>query len=78
LKDELNKFNLSTLSPKYALAFYTLKSDTENFYKNIEKSIKIDNMTKEDFMEWPLFREFRKDEDYKEKIDKIFSKSIIR
>jgi hypothetical protein len=72
LEQELKEFDVSTLSPVYVLASCALRSDTENFYKNIEKAIIVDKVEKEYFVEWPLFRELRKDPDYEQKIDKAF------
>ncbi len=73
LEKELNKFDASGLSPKYKLAIYALKSDSKNFYKNIKKAIISDDLKKDDFMEWPLYREFRKDPDYEKKIEEAFA-----
>lgn len=72
LEQELRKFDVSTLSPIYILALCALKSDRQNFYKNVEKAIIVDKMQKGDFMEWPLFRELRNDPDYEQRIDTIF------
>ena len=72
LGKNLEKFDTSTLSPKYILALCALKSDKHNFYKNIEGAIIVDEMKEEDFMEWPLFRELRKKPDYEERIKSAF------
>jgi hypothetical protein len=72
LEKELLKFDTSTLSPKYILALCALKSDRNNFYKNMEGAIIVDEMKEDDFMEWPLFREFRKEPDYEERIKSAF------
>jgi len=74
LEKELKEFDVSGLSPMYVLALCALKSDRDNFYKNIEKAIAIDKgkFRKSDFMEWPLFRELRKDPDYEEKINRAY------
>lgn len=68
LGEELQKFDVSVLSPKYLLAVAALKSDKDGFYENVEKAIEVDKMEEEDFMKWPLFRELRKDEEYKQKV----------
>lgn len=73
LAKELAKYDISTLSPKYKLALYALKSDKNNFYKNVEGAITIDQMEEDCFVEWPLFREFRKDPNYEERIKTIFT-----
>lgn len=72
LKEEIEKLDISALSPKFALAVCALRSDRDGFYKNIENAITVDEMTEEHFMEWPLFRELRKDPDYEERIKTVF------
>jgi hypothetical protein len=73
LERELKKFDVSALSPKFALALYALRSDPDGFYRNIENAIIVDKVTKEHFMKWPLFRELRKDPTYEEKINAAFA-----
>jgi len=73
LQEELKKFDISALSPKFVLAVYALRSDRDGFYDNIENAITVDKMSEEDFVEWPLFRELRKDPDYEERIKAVFS-----
>jgi len=75
LDEELKKFDISALSPKFALALYALRSDRDSFYRNVENAIRVDKMSKEDFNKWPLFRELRKEPDYLTRIEKVF-KSI--
>jgi hypothetical protein len=72
LEEELKKFDISALSPKFALALYALRSDRDTFYRNVENAITVDKMSEKDFMEWPLFRELRKDPDYETRIETIF------
>jgi len=73
LQEELKKFDISALSPKFVLAVYALRSDRDGFYDNIENAITVDKMSEEDFVEWPLFRELRKGPDYEERIKAVFS-----
>ena len=73
LEEELKKFDISALSPQFALALYALRSDRDNFYKNVEHAITVDMMKETDFMKWPLFRELRKDPDYEARIKAVFS-----
>jgi hypothetical protein len=73
LEEELKKFDISALSPQYALALYALKSDRDNFYKNVEHAITVDKMKETDFMKWPLFRELRQEQDYEGRIKAVFS-----
>jgi len=74
LSKELSRFDESTLSPRFMVALSALKSDKDGFYKHIEKAIAIEEMTEEDFYDWPLFRELRQDVEYEERIKKAFSK----
>jgi len=73
LQEELKKFDVSALSPKFALAVCALRSDRDGFYNNIENAITVDKMSEEHFVEWPLFRELRRDPDYEERIKAVFS-----
>jgi len=72
LQEELKKFDISALSPKFALALYALRSDRDSFYRNVENAIIVDKMSEKDFMEWPLFRELRQDPDYEARIKTVF------
>jgi len=70
-KNELSKFDISTLSPKYQLAICALKSDKKGFYKYLSNAISVDGLKEEDFMTWPLFREMRLEPEYQTKIKSI-------
>lgn len=72
LEEELKKFDISALSPKFALALFALRSDRDSFYGNVENAITVDKMSEEHFMEWPLFRELRQDPDYEVRIKTVF------
>ena len=74
LDAELNKFDESKLEPKFMVALSALKSDKDGFYENIEKAIAKDEISQDDFDNWPLFRELRQDVEYDERIEKAFSK----
>ncbi len=74
LDAELNKFDESKLKPKFMVALSALKSDKDGFYKNIEKAVARDEISQDDFDNWPLFRELRQDVEYDERIKKAFSK----
>ena len=73
LDEELKKFDISALSPNFALAVYALKSDRDRFYDSIKNAVIVDKMLEEHFMEWPLFRERRQDSDYEARIKAVFS-----
>ena len=75
LEEELKEFDISALSPKFALALYALRSDRNSFYRNVENAITVDKLPEEAFMKWPLFRELRQDPDYEARIKAVF-KSI--
>jgi len=72
LQEQLKQFDISALSPQFALALYALRSDRDSFYRNVENAITVDNMLEEQFMEWPLFRELRQDPDYEARIKTVF------
>ena len=72
LDEELKKFDISALSPKFALALYALRSDRDSFYRNVENAITVDKLPEEAFMKWPLFRELRQDPDYEARITMVF------
>lgn len=75
LEKEIKKFDISSLSPLYKIAIFALRGDRENFYKNVKKAIMADGdkIKKDDFMEWPLFREFRQDPNYRIRIKKLLN-----
>jgi len=73
LDEELKKFDVSALSPKFVLAVCALRSDHSGFYKNVANAITVDKMLEEHFSKWPLFRELRQDSDYEERIRTIFT-----
>ncbi|MFA5093319.1 MAG: hypothetical protein WC543_05195 [Candidatus Omnitrophota bacterium] len=72
LNKELDKIDFSNLDPFFLLGIYALKSDRINFYKNLNKAIITNKLSEESFMEWPIFREFRKDRGYKQKVAQAF------
>lgn len=71
---ELSKFDESNLRPRFLVALSALKSDKGGFYKNMEKAVVIGDITQEEFNEWTLFRELRKDSGYDERIKEAFGK----
>ncbi|NQT67608.1 MAG: hypothetical protein HQ569_08570 [Actinobacteria bacterium] len=73
LEKELVNIDSSTLSPKFVLGIAALKDNEEEFYKNVENAIRVDKVTKNDFKEWPLFRNFRLNKNYTKKINKVFN-----
>lgn len=68
LTKELENFDITSLRPIYLVAYYALKSDKDKFYKFVTDAITVDGMTLNDFLEWPLFREFRRDPNYRKTI----------
>lgn len=72
LSKELEQFDPTSLRPIYLLAYYTLKSDIDNFFKYVKDAINVDNMGINSFFEWPLFREFRQNPNFMKTIKKSF------
>jgi hypothetical protein len=76
LKSEIAKIDLSALSPIFVLAFAALQSDSKKFYSYIPRVIASgDQLTRADFMEWPLFKELRADPKFKTRIDQALSRA---
>ena len=50
LEEYLAKFDVTSLSPIYKVALSALKSDKNEFYKNIKKAIIVDNTKEQDFV----------------------------
>lgn len=71
---ELNKFDESNLRPRFLVTLSALKGDKEGFYKNMEKAVAIGDIIQQEFDEWTLFRELRKDNEYDERIKEAFGK----
>jgi hypothetical protein len=76
LKKELENINEEGLSPMVMAALCALKDDKDGFYKYVKKVAKMGKTRKEVFYDpydWPVFNDFRKDKDYKDKVEKAFS-----
>lgn len=71
LESELKKFDVTSLKPVYVVALCALESNHDGFYKNLKQAILAGNLTKDDLVEWPLFREFREDPNYAQKVRRI-------
>ena len=78
LQKELDGLDVSTLSPVYQLAVCALKSDKKGFYRTVEKAINVDDLTEEDFKDWPIFRERRKDRDFEKRIKAAFESASLK
>ncbi|PVY39886.1 hypothetical protein [Pontibacter virosus] len=73
----IDKHDWSATSDKYKLATVVLKEDYEragNLMLNIGPS--NDHITKSSYREWPLFKEFRKTEIFKDKFHNIFGEEF--
>lgn len=68
LSKELELFDVSSFRPIYLLAYYALKSDMKSFFNHVTEAIVVDNMQVGDFLEWPIFREFRQDPNFLRRI----------
>ena len=74
LKKEIEIFNCIE-NPMFFAALCALKNDKDGFYTQIKKAAAVEKIEKNDlfdFREWPVFNEFRRDENYKTNIEKIF------
>lgn len=61
---ELNKIKTSHLQPIFQLAFAVLKNDKRKFYQLISKA----KLRLDDWENWPLFKEFKEDEELSKKV----------
>jgi len=76
LNKELDKFDESSLSPKFKVGLAALRGDSKKFYKYAEQAVAISEIGEEAFSEWPLFRELRQDAEYEGKIKAILDNQL--
>lgn len=72
LEKELKKLKISSLSPIFKLAYYTLKDDKKKILENIRHCKLMDDMKVDHLHEWPLFEELRKDTEFFSLLEKEF------
>lgn len=76
LQHEIDKIDISNLSPIYILAFHSLQDNCEDALKYIRHAKSVDNLEFEEVMEWPLFEGLRKKTEFIEKVHKIYRKKL--
>lgn len=72
LEKELDKLDTSSLKPKYLAAHSALINDIPNFYKYVKKAVASGDLDKDHLFDWPIFREIRKNKNFRVKINRIF------
>lgn len=72
LKDKLKGIDTSMLDMSFIVAIDALKSDEESFYKHLKEAIILKKISKNDIFEWPLFREFRMNNNYARRVGAIY------
>jgi hypothetical protein len=69
---EIKKIKISSLSPLFKLAYYTLKEDKEKIIENIRHCKLIDDMKAEWLHEWPIFAQVKNDPEFLKILEKEF------
>jgi hypothetical protein len=69
LKEELSKFDESTLTPHEMLYVSGLKNDIASFYENLKKPDSVKGMIKTEFLRDPIFKDFRSNDSYEKMIE---------
>ena len=64
VRSEVDKWDISALSPRFKLARYCLMGEREKSLELMADLISIREVSLEDALEWPLLRELREDERY--------------
>lgn len=72
LKTEIQKIDISNLSPILVLAYYAIQDDEVNSLKHIKNAKTVDKLLYNDILEWPLFKNLRKSENFMLKLKKIY------
>ncbi len=73
LETELRQFDLSAMSPEFLLAIAALKSDAHSFYLHLRDAISVKRISKDDLMLWPLFRELRKEKNFRRRVGAAYA-----
>lgn len=64
IKKEVNKVDYSDKALRFQMGLWGLKEEKEKFFSNLENSIKTDELTVEDLLEFPIFQEMRETEEF--------------
>lgn len=77
LKKELSNIKIGTASPIFKIAFQILKDDYSNLAENFEKAKLLEELTIDNYLEWPIFEFVRNNEDLHKKLLKTFEEKQI-
>ncbi|WP_228238081.1 hypothetical protein [Allomuricauda sp. M10] len=64
ISKEINEVDYSDKALKFQMGLWGLKEDKKKFFSNLESSIKTDELTVENVLEFPIFEEMRKTEEF--------------
>lgn len=76
LTNKLKGIRTSSMSPIFKIAKHLLKNEHKETIPLIKQAIIVDELMKDDFIEWPLFEDIRKDEKFKELAENEFEKNL--
>ena len=76
LTNKLKGIRTSSMSPIFKIAKHLLKNEHKETIPLIKQAIIVDELMKDDFMEWPLFEDIRRDEKFKELAENEFEKNL--
>lgn len=65
IKKEVEDADFSAKEEKFKLAKYALLDEVDNFFDCLPKALKSEQITEEDVLEWPLFKNIRETEKFK-------------
>lgn len=74
VEEKLQTWDISSLDPVFTMAYYVLKSDKQQFYNILPSIVKSKGIKKDEFFDWPLFREFRKITTFRTRINNLYKK----
>lgn len=64
IENEIEKVDYSDKALKFQMGLWGLKEDKKKFFANLENSIKTDELTVENVLEFPIFEEMRETEEF--------------
>lgn len=73
-QEVVNRLDWSSVTYKFQLAVAVLRDDFSSAALLMEKAAKTDELTEENFLQWPLFKNFREKEEFAEAFKKIYKR----
>lgn len=64
IEKDVNNVDYSDKALKFQMGLWGLKEEKDVFFENLENSIKTDELTVEDLLEFPIFQEMRETEEF--------------